>query len=75
MLKLSRSDKMPYLANVIDVFWRCMKVGLHMGITLNGMHQPICAFLGKGPPLAIANQVRFGDYHGVISFCFFADAH
>ncbi|KAF5292163.1 hypothetical protein FQR65_LT11261 [Abscondita terminalis] len=29
---------------------------VHMGTTLNGMHQPICTFLGKGPPSAIANQ-------------------
>lgn len=29
---------------------------VHMGTTLNGMHQPICTFLSKGPPSAIANQ-------------------
>ncbi len=29
---------------------------VHMGTTLNGMRQPICTFLSKGPPSAIANQ-------------------
>ncbi|EDP46602.1 flavohemoglobin expression-modulating QEGLA motif protein [Rickettsiella grylli] len=29
---------------------------VHMGTTLNGMDQPICTFLSKGPPSAIANQ-------------------
>jgi uncharacterized protein (TIGR02421 family) len=29
---------------------------VHMGTTLNGFHQPICTFLSKGPPSAIATQ-------------------
>lgn len=29
---------------------------VHMGTTLNGLHQPICTFLSKGPPSAIATQ-------------------
>ena len=29
---------------------------VHMGSTLNGAEQPICTFLSKGPPSAIANQ-------------------
>lgn len=28
---------------------------VHMGTILNGMHQPICTFLSKDPPSAIAN--------------------
>lgn len=29
---------------------------VHMGTTLNGAEQPVCTFLSKGPPSAIANQ-------------------
>jgi len=29
---------------------------VHLGTTLNGMHQPICTFLSKGPPSATVTQ-------------------
>ena len=48
---------------------------VHMGTTLNGLAQPVCTFLSKGPPVFHRQSRRIGDHHGNIYFFLFAETH
>lgn len=41
---------------------------VHVGTTLNGMHQPICTFLSKGPPSSTVTQEGLAILMEVLAF-------
>ncbi len=44
------------------------EIGVHLGTTLNGLAQPYCTFLGKGPPSATVTQEGLAVLMEILSF-------
>jgi len=42
---------------------------VHMGTTLNGLAQPVCTFLSKGPPSSTLNQEGLAIIMEIFTFC------
>jgi len=46
---------------------------VHVGTTLNGLHQPVCTFLSKGPPSSTVTQEGLAILVEIISFASFPE--
>jgi len=46
---------------------------VHLGTTLNGLQQPICTFLGKGPPSSIVTQEGLAMFVEIVTFSSYPD--
>lgn len=46
---------------------------VHIGTTLNGLEQPVCTFLGKGPPSSTVTQEGLATIVEIISFASFPE--
>ena len=44
------------------------EIGVHLGTTLNGLAQPYCTFLGKGPPSATVTQEGLAVLMEILTF-------
>ena len=44
------------------------EIWVHLGTTLNGLAQPYCTFLGKGPPSATVTQEGFAVLMEIVTF-------